>query len=165
MTELNLFEIRQQDLPASKRNLRAWLGLLGCFTSMERGIRRRLIENFDTTLPRFDILTALASFPEGLSMSGLARLLMVSNGNVTGVVRRLKEEKFVKTKALESDRRTQFVTLTSKGKDEWQRMNQAYEALIDQVLGELSDGDLDSLIDRLHKVQKCIDESPALEQS
>jgi len=165
MTELNLFEIRQQELPTSKRNLRAWLGLLGCFTSLERGIRRRLIDRFDTTLPRFDILTALASFPDGQSMSGLARLLMVSNGNVTGVVKRLKQEKLVQTRALESDKRTQFVTLTPKGRTEWQRMNQAYEDLIDQVLNDLSEGELDSLIDRLDKVQKCIDESPALEQS
>lgn len=164
MTQLNLFEIRQQELPDSKRHLRAWLGLLGCFTSLERGIRRRLIDGFDTTLPRFDILTALASFPDGLTMSRLARLLMVSNGNVTGVVRRLKHDRLVKTKPLETDKRTQFVTLTPKGQTEWLKMSRAYEEIIDEILGELSANDLDSLIARLAKVQKCIDESATLQQ-
>ena len=163
MTQLNLFELRQRALPASKRHLRVWLALLGCFTSIERGIRRRLIDRFDTTLPRFDILTALESFPEGLTMSRLAHLLMVSNGNVTGVIRRLEQERLVKTKALETDKRIQLVTLTSKGQSEWRRMNEAYEELIDDVLRVLTDEDLDMLIDRLDKVQKCIDESPALE--
>lgn len=164
MAEPNLFELRLQHLPESKRNLRAWVGLLGCFTSLERAVRRKMSDAFGTTLPRFDVLTALNHFPDGLTMSDLARLLMVSNGNVTGVVRRLREEGLVETRPLETDKRTQFVTLTKKGRTDWKKMDAAYEELIDEVLGGLANQDLDELIEKLAKAQVCIDQSRPLKE-
>ena len=40
-------------------NLRLWLRLLSCTTIAEKRLRRRLADQFDTTLPRFDVLAAL----------------------------------------------------------------------------------------------------------
>ena len=42
-----------------KQELRAWLRLLTCTNLLEAEIRRRLREQFDTTLPRFDLLAQL----------------------------------------------------------------------------------------------------------
>ena len=38
-----------------KTELRLWLRLLTCATLIESGIRKRLRETFDVTLPRFDL--------------------------------------------------------------------------------------------------------------
>ncbi|SVB41613.1 uncharacterized protein METZ01_LOCUS194467, partial [marine metagenome] len=59
---------------------------------IERKVRTRLRNEFDATLPRFDMMAALDRAPDGLSMGELSRRLMVSNGNVTGVADRLARE-------------------------------------------------------------------------
>ena len=95
--------------------LRVWLRLLTCCNLIERGVRRNLRDTFDTTLPRFDLLAQLDRAPEGLTMGALSRRLMVSNGNVTGLINRLVEEGLVARRAAKGDRRTQLVKLTAAG--------------------------------------------------
>ena len=55
-------------------------------------------------------------------MSQLSKELMVSNGNVTGVIDRLEKTRFVKRVRAEHDRRIQFIELTAKGRKEFNRM-------------------------------------------
>ncbi|MEP6992345.1 MAG: hypothetical protein ABJA80_15545, partial [bacterium] len=72
---------------ASHASLRTWLRLLTCSNLVERAVRRRLRDDFDTTLPRFDVLAQLDAAArdavQGLTMSELSRRLMVTNGNLT----------------------------------------------------------------------------------
>ena len=69
--------------------------MVGCFTSVERSLRNRFNRVFAASLPRYDVLTALVQFPDGLTMGQLASRLMVSKGNMTGVVSRLQRLKCV----------------------------------------------------------------------
>ena len=46
-------------------------------------------ERFDVTLPRFDLMAQLDKVPEGMTLSEVSKRMMVSNGNVTGLVERL----------------------------------------------------------------------------
>src|SRR5262249_61201879 len=75
--------------PASKQKLRLWLFLLRASRAIEVELRARLREEFATTLPKFDVMAALARKGAGITMTELSRLLMVSNGNVTGIIDRL----------------------------------------------------------------------------
>ena len=59
-------------------------------------MRERLRSEFDTTLPRFDVMAALDRRRDGMTMSELSRLLLVSNGNVTGIVDRLVADGLVR---------------------------------------------------------------------
>ena len=60
-------ETKIEGAPADHRaELRLWLRLLTCTTMIETEIRRRLREEFDVTLPRFDFLAQLDKAPEGL---------------------------------------------------------------------------------------------------
>ena len=95
--------------------IRVWLRLLTCTNLVERRIRRNLRAEFDITLPRFDLLAQLHRAPEGLTMGALSRRLMVSNGNVTGLIERLVGEGLVERRAAPGDRRTQRVRLTAAG--------------------------------------------------
>src|SRR6266850_1214529 len=74
------------------RALRIWLRLLTCTQMIERVVRSRLREQFGTTLPRFDLLAQLERHPEGLKMSELSRLLMVTGGNITAIVDQLEKD-------------------------------------------------------------------------
>ena len=74
------------------RALRLWLRLLTCSQLIERHVRSRLRERFGITLPRFDLLSQLERHPEGLKMNELSRRMMVTGGNVTGIVDQLVKE-------------------------------------------------------------------------
>ena len=65
--------------------LRLWLRLLTCTNLIETQLRSKLRTDFDTTLPRFDLLAQLDREPQGLTMGVLSRRMMVSGGNVTGL--------------------------------------------------------------------------------
>ena len=157
MTRHNLFETIVADLPEDDCHMRLWLRLLGCFTSVERTLRKRLRQRFDSSLPRYDVLTALARYSEGLTMGQLARELMVSKGNVTGVVRRLVNNGLATQSTVSADRRRQLVALTPKGRSEWTRMHAEYRSLIAETLGAIDERAAKALVRELHDVQKTID--------
>src|ERR1700722_13606979 len=75
-----------------KDRLRLWVRLLRASRTIESELRERLRQEFNTTLPRFDVMAALYRAPEGMLMSDLSRFLLVSNGNVTGIIDRLAAE-------------------------------------------------------------------------
>lgn len=104
-------------------DLRVWFRLLTCATHIERSVRQGLREEFGITLPRFDLLSQLDRAGEGLTMGELSRRLMVTNGNVTGLIDRLVTEGLVARQPAPNDRRAQLVRLTPAGK-------QAFEAMI-----------------------------------
>jgi DNA-binding MarR family transcriptional regulator len=97
-------------------DLQLWLRMLACVDLVEGELRRLMREHFGTTLARFDALAQLDRFPDGLTMSELSRHLMVSHGNVTGLIDRLADERLVERRTDQRDRRIQRVTLTSEGK-------------------------------------------------
>ena len=101
----------------SKERLRLWIRLLRASRTIEAELRERLKKEFDTTLPRFDVMAALYRVPEGMLMSDLSRFLLVSNGNVTGIVDRLVSEGLVARARRNGDRRTSMVRLTEAGTD------------------------------------------------
>ena len=78
--------------------LRVWLRLLACTNRIDQGVRRGLREAFEITLPRFDLLAQLDRASDGLTMGELSRRLMVTNGNVTGLIDRLVGEGLVERK-------------------------------------------------------------------
>ena len=98
--------------PASKQRLRLWLRLLRTTRAMEAELRERLRVQFRITLPQFDVLAGLARKDTGITMTELSRMLIVSNGNVTGIVDRLVAEKLVARRPAPDDRRSLLVRLT-----------------------------------------------------
>ena len=83
-------ETKAVEMPDDHRDeLRLWLRLLTCSTLIEGEVRRRLRERFDVTLPRFDLMAQLDKAPDGMMLSDLSKRMMVSNGNLTGLVDRL----------------------------------------------------------------------------
>jgi len=143
--------------PHSKQSLRLWLSLLNCATVIEKEIRGYLAREFQTTLPRFDVLAALDRRPDGLTMSALSEHLLVSNGNVTGLVARLQDDGLVERTVSPEDRRTFRVKLTEKGASAFAEMAVAHEAYVDRLLSALSDEDIAGLLERLNSVQSSVD--------
>jgi DNA-binding MarR family transcriptional regulator len=100
----------------SRHRLRLWLQMLKAVRHVENDIRERLRRSHDMTLPRFDVLAALHAAPEGLKMTDLSKQLMVSNGNVTGIVDRLVADGLVERTLVPSDRRAFLIKITGPGR-------------------------------------------------
>ena len=143
----------------SKQSLRLWLRLLSCTNAIEKKARAMLNARFGTTLPRFDVMAALDREPNGLTMSGLSELLLVSNGNVTAIVARLVEDGLVTRTRDKADRRVLRVKLTAKGRRDFRGFALAHEAWIDRLLGDLADGEINQLLGGLGRVKASIERS------
>src|SRR5436305_14087293 len=106
-------ETKAVELPEDHGNeLRLWLRLLTCTTLIEGEVRGRLRERFDVTLPRFDLMAQLDKVPDGMTLSDVSKRMMVSNGNVTGLVERLVESGHLDRRTSDHDRRGQVIRLT-----------------------------------------------------
>jgi DNA-binding MarR family transcriptional regulator len=118
----------------SKARLRLWIRLLRASRLIEGVARERLKAQFGATLPRFDVMAALYRKPDGMLMSEISRFLMVSNGNVTGIVDRLVGDGLVARSQRNGDRRTSFISLTRKGRAAFAEMAAAHESWVDELL-------------------------------
>jgi DNA-binding MarR family transcriptional regulator len=130
-----------EDKTLARQRLRLWLQMLKAVRYVEGSLREKLREGYDTTLPRFDVLAALHAEPAGMKMSELSQHLVVSNGNVTGVVDRLVTEGLVARENLESDRRAFLVKITEKGRDLMDTMTAEHLGWIDEKFSEVSESD------------------------
>jgi len=121
-----------------RARLRLWLRMLRTTRAIERELRERLAAAFDTTLPRFDVMAALDRAPEGMMMSELSRFLLVSNGNVTGIVERLVADGLVIRSARDGDRRAAIVRLSETGRTAFAAMAAAHARWIEDLLGPIA---------------------------
>ena len=137
-----------------KDELRLWLRFLSCNVLIEGNIRRRLRDKFDMTLPRFDLLAQLDKASAGMKLGELSQRLMVSNGNVTGLVERLVAQGLVDRQVAANDRRSHLVKLTAEGRRTFRAMAAAHEIWIAELIGELTSGERANLMQLLAKVKK-----------
>ena len=129
-----------------KDELRLWLRLFTCKELIESEVRRRLRASFDVTLPRFDLMAQLDRAPKGMTLGELSQRMMVSNGNVTGLVERLVEQGLIDRRPSEKDRRAQIVTLTAEGRRFYRAMARANGGWIGEMLAALSQTDIETLL-------------------
>ncbi len=133
--------------------LRLWLRLLACTNLIEAPLRQRLREQFDGSLPRFDLMAQLDRHPGGLKMRELSRRLMVTGGNVTGLTDRLVAEGLVERREDPKDRRAFTVALTADGKRQFRTMARAHEGWVVELFGGLSPAQQAQLFDLLGQLK------------
>ena len=155
---LQIVEQKLKHIPREKEGLRLWLRIVSCSQMVEQEIRILLRDKFDTTLPRFELLSALDRVPDGLNMGELSSWLMVTKGNVTGIAERLSEDGFIKRNPTPTDRRSFCVTLTPKGKKIYKEMEEQYEILLDKLFSGVSLDDSDMFTGVLAKVKEEVED-------
>lgn len=140
--------------PVSKQRLRLWLQMLKTTRFIENELREELRLGFQSTLPRFDVMAMLDRTRDGLRMSQLSKQLMVSNGNVTGIIDRLVQEGFVMRVQVKGDKRATLVRLTPKGIQKFAEMAKEHEGWINEHLKEIDAGEIAHFIEVLSKVRE-----------
>jgi DNA-binding MarR family transcriptional regulator len=133
----------------SKQRLRLWLRLLRATRAIEAELRERLRVKFGITLPQFDVMAALYRRNDGMTMTELSRMLLVSNGNVTGIIDRLVSEGMVARQPSADDRRAFQVRLTPKGSTRFATIAKAHQDWVDTMLADFDGEDADLIIQHL----------------
>jgi DNA-binding MarR family transcriptional regulator len=147
-------ETKVSERPADhEAELRLWLRLLTCTTLIEGEVRRRLRDEFDVTLPRFDLMAQLDKAPNGMTLGELSQRMMVSNGNVTGLAERLVEQGVLDRRASPNDRRAQIVSLTAEGRRAFRAMARTHEDWIAEIFAGLGADEIESLMGLLAKTK------------
>ncbi len=144
-----------------KPELRLWLRMLTCTNLVEALVRTRLRAEFGATLPRFDLMAQLERSPEGMTLGQLSRRMMVSNGNVTGLVERLVEMGLVERLVDPADRRTATVRLTAEGRGAFAAMARAHEGWLAEAFAGLGIEDRAALMGALGRLKASVQEVQA----
>lgn len=158
----SLIDLETRATKNDHQALRLWLRLLSCTVRMENQVRGRLRVDFETTLPRFDLMAQLERYPEGLRMSELSKRLMVTGGNITGITDQLEQEGLVVRKLDLGDRRAITVKLTETGLQRFRQMAAHHEQWIIELLGGLTQEEKQTMLVLLRKLKIHLSTQPAL---
>ena len=150
-------ETKVADAPHDHRaELRLWLRLLTCTNLIEGEVRRRLREEYDFTLPRFDLLAQLDKAEDGLVLGEVSRRLMVSAGNVTALVERLLESGHITRTPSPSDRRVQVIRMTPEGRTAFRRMAEDHGDWIGRLFDGLGEEEMDMAMRVLGRLKDSV---------
>ncbi len=152
---------RRLDMESATRSddlveLRLWLRLLTCTTLIERELSTRLSRQFDITLARFDVLAQLRRTDGGLTMGQISKRMMVTHGNVTGLVDRLVRDALVVRAHVEGNRRAILVQLTVAGRFQFDKMAAAHHRWVCDMLGNVDSRTLKSVFGALDKIKVSV---------
>lgn len=94
----------------------------------------QLLRQFDLTVPQFDALSAIHQLDEHATPMAIAERLVVTRGNITGVLRRLQDSGLVTTRSNQQDGRSFVCALTRRGAARLQAARTAASAFVEQQL-------------------------------
>ena len=126
-------------------SIRLSLRLLTTSRLIEREVDALMRARFDSTIARFDFLSALDRHGP-LTLGEISQYLLVSNGNVTQLRTRLSEDGLIETEQDEGDRRIHRVRLTRRGESVFRQMAKAHAARVDSLLSDLGQADKQALM-------------------
>ena len=115
----------------------------------------RAVEEEGLTTQQWAVLGALSrdKAQGGMSIGDLARYLMVSRQNLSGLISRMERDGHVVIAPDERDRRSRVVRMTDSGRHVWQVLAQPkIRAYYDQILADFSINDVTHTLHYLLKI-------------
>ena len=138
----------------TKPALRVHLRLATCRNLLMREARRS-VERWGLTLPQFDVLAELIrAVDQGFTFVELSRLLLVTSGNLTGIVDRLENDGLVRRETDDRDRRLVRIVLTRKGRQLVEQIMPLHATDIHSLLEFMSVDQLASLNEMLGQLRE-----------
>ena len=137
--------------PQDHGALRLWLRLMSVHKLIAGTVRQRLQQQFDMTLPRFDLMAQLEHEPSGLRMVDLSNRLMVTSGNITQITDQLEREGLVERHPDPQSRRACQVRLTPAGRRAFAPIAAAHEEWMKELLSGLTKKEKRSILALLAK--------------
>jgi DNA-binding MarR family transcriptional regulator len=136
--------------------LSVWVRLLKAHGLLLQDVRRLVPEGL--TLPQFDVLLQLHRSREGMTPGALTRALLVTAGNVTGIVDRLARMGLVERRPVAEDRRTVRIRLTPRGQRLVRRAIPRHQRDLESLLGGVPHEVLLGLREQLGSLNRALEE-------
>lgn len=133
----------------------AWIKVAVCYQKGSRHLGSRL-RPLGLTVAQFDALANLY-VEDGISQQVLAVRLLVTKGNVTGLVNRLADQGMVERRSDPADRRTNRIVLTPRGRALAKEALEVQGVVIKDMMGALSQAELRELRTLLARVDAELD--------
>ncbi|MCL2713138.1 MAG: MarR family transcriptional regulator [Alphaproteobacteria bacterium] len=128
------------------QDLRLWLRMMALHKLILNELRRRLRTSFGMSLARFDLLSQLDA-RAGIRMGALSDRLMVTTGNITGLVDELEADGLVERMPDPESRRALLVRLTPKGRKQFNAAAKRHESWVREFFSVLSENEKKILFD------------------
>jgi DNA-binding MarR family transcriptional regulator len=139
----------------TRESVRAHLRIAKCYNLLMREARQSVVRRWKLTLPQFDVLAELARADAGgFTFVELSRLLLVTSGNLTGIVDRLEQQRLVERRPDGKDRRVIRVALTDKGRRMTDAALPAHAADIEAILSFMPRAALNQLNELLGRLRE-----------
>jgi DNA-binding MarR family transcriptional regulator len=133
-----------------------WIRLAKCYALVLREVREAPAAG-ELTLAQFDVLAQLLRHPGGMTAGALSAELLVTAGNITGLVDRLEAQRLVTRRAAAADARVRIVKLTAEGKRLASREVQRHERLLAKIFGALQPGEQKAIAGSLDRIRIAIE--------
>ena len=143
---------------AKKPAVGLWIRLAKCYALVLREVRDAPAGE-GLTLAQFDVLAQLLRHPDGMTAGALSEELLVTAGNVTGLVDRLQTQRLVTRKAAPDDARVRIVKLTAEGKRVAQREVARHERLLERVFGALDAREQQAIAGSLDRIRVALEKT------
>lgn len=143
------------------QSLRLWLRMMSCTNQVNAEIRRRLRAEFGMSIARFDYLAQVHRYPDGLTMTKMSSLLMVTGGNVTGLTQELEKDGWIVRETDPADRRSSRVRFTPTGRETFERIASVHEAWVVSMFSGLKASDRTQLSQLLGQLRLMVAQSEA----
>jgi DNA-binding MarR family transcriptional regulator len=143
---------------AGDRNeLRAWFRLLLIYKTLSRKISACLRAEFKISTARFDTLAQLHAAGGEMTMGELSEQLMVTSGNVTGVIDGMVADKLVKRRPHAADGRSIIISMTPTGRNLFAKVRSALSKWMGEAMEDMGDAEIEQLIKLFGKLKHSAD--------
>ncbi len=142
-------------MSAAQDSVRLSLRLLTTSRLIEREVDALMRARFESSIARFDFLSALDRHG-ALTLGEVSQYLLVSNGNITQLRTRLSTDGLIETQTDKDDRRVQRVRLTRQGESVFKQMAKAHAACVDALLRDLTQADKQKLAQLLDGAKSSV---------
>ena len=137
--------------------VRTWVQMVHTCKRIERRIEQ-VLEGYGLSLPQFDILATLRFRGEGVTQQELAERLLVTKGNICGMIDRMESNRWVERRPDPKDRRANRLFLTRSGKALLTATLPKQNAALRDIMSTLAVNEIQSLYWFLDRLEEGIED-------
>ena len=134
-------------------SVEAWHDIVAAYRAVHALLNQQLAKS-SLTFPQYRVIRALGKFG-AMPMNKLGEHMLVTPGNITGLVDRLERRGYIERVGAGTDRRIVTIKLTRKGEDSYQRTRIQHRRLVDRVMRGLSKEEQLSLAGLLQRIKEA----------
>ncbi|MBA9027189.1 MULTISPECIES: MarR family winged helix-turn-helix transcriptional regulator [Bacillaceae] len=133
----------------------AYLELMQTSKAIQDCIKMEMM-NHKINITEFSVLEVLY-FKEKQTIQQIGKSILISSGSMTYVIDKLEQKGFIKRIDCPNDRRVIHVVLTENGMNLMEKIMPKHRDLINNMLGDLTDQESQTMIKLLKKVSKRVE--------